>query len=81
MIPRVFPQAKLVIDRFHFIQHLNRAFNTFRIKKVTRLRQENKHDLANKLKSNWRFLLNEVFKIFVYCKHRIYYHYYNYWND
>nr|OTP47734.1 hypothetical protein A5881_002856 [Enterococcus termitis] len=59
LIPRVFPQAKLVIDRFHVVQHLNRAFNTFRIKEVARLRQENKHNLANKLKSNWRFLLKD----------------------
>ncbi|WP_339101632.1 ISL3 family transposase [Candidatus Enterococcus clewellii] len=57
LIPRVFPQAKLVVDRFHVVQHLNRAFNAFRIKEVARLRQENKHPLANKLKSNWRFLL------------------------
>jgi transposase len=59
LIPRVFPQAKLVIDRFQIVQHLNRAFNTFRIKEVARLRQDNKHNLANKLKSNWRFLLKD----------------------
>lgn len=48
---RVFPQAKLVLDRFHVAQHLNRLFNTFLIKEVARLQQKNKQNLANKLKN------------------------------
>ncbi|HFE9850355.1 TPA: transposase [Enterococcus faecalis] len=41
LIPRVFLEAKLVIDCFHVVQHLNRAFNTMWIKEVARLRKEN----------------------------------------
>lgn len=48
-----------MIDRFHVIQHLNRAFNSFHIREVSRLRLENAPTAANKLKTNWQFLLKD----------------------
>ncbi|MBL1229190.1 transposase [Enterococcus sp. BWB1-3] len=41
LIPQVFSKAKFIIDRSHIVQHLNRVFNTFRIKEFLHLRQEN----------------------------------------
>ena len=31
MIPKLFPKAKIVIDRFHIVQHMSRALNHTRI--------------------------------------------------
>lgn len=31
MIPRLFPKAEIVIDRFHIVQHMSRALNQMRI--------------------------------------------------
>ncbi|MFI3806166.1 ISL3 family transposase, partial [Vagococcus fluvialis] len=33
----VFPTAKLIIDRFHIVKHLNTAFNDFRVREMKRL--------------------------------------------
>ncbi|WP_251870356.1 transposase, partial [Enterococcus italicus] len=33
----VFPNAKVVIDRFHIIKHLNKSFQDFRIKEMKRI--------------------------------------------
>ncbi|HIZ54515.1 MAG TPA: ISL3 family transposase [Candidatus Enterococcus avicola] len=59
LIPKVFTNAKLIIDRFHIVKHLNEAFNDFRVKEVKRLRKlDQKSKLqANKIKSNWKKLL------------------------
>lgn len=54
---RVLPNAKLVIDRFHIVKHLNQAFNDFRIREVKGLHEAGQHSEAKKMKKNWRFLL------------------------
>ncbi|EGO8298123.1 ISL3 family transposase [Enterococcus faecalis] len=53
----VFPTAKLIIDRFHIVKHLNTAFNDFRVREMKRLITNKKKSKANKLKSNWKLLL------------------------
>ena len=53
----VLPNAKLVIDRFHIVKHMNQAFNDFRIREMKELRERGQHSEAEKLKRNWRFLL------------------------
>lgn len=35
MIPKLFPKAKIVIDRFHIVQHMSRALNHTRIQLMT----------------------------------------------
>ncbi|WP_267106636.1 transposase, partial [Xanthomonas sacchari] len=52
-----FPTAKLIIDRFHIVKHLNTAFNDFRVREMKRLITNKKKSKANKLKSNWKLLL------------------------
>ncbi|MGX6966219.1 ISL3 family transposase [Vagococcus teuberi] len=52
-----FPTANIIIDRFHVIKHLNTAFNEFRVREMKVLIRQKKNSEANKLKSNWKFLL------------------------
>ena len=54
---RVLPNAKLVIDRFHVVKHMNQAFNDLRIREMKVLREVSHSREAEKLKKNWRFLL------------------------
>ncbi|XIP63183.1 ISL3 family transposase [Enterococcus faecium] len=54
---RILPNAKVVIDRFHIIKHMNQAFNELRIREMNELRKVGQKSQAEKLKKNWRFLL------------------------
>ena len=36
---RVLPNAKIVIDRFHIVKHMNQAFNELRIREMNELRK------------------------------------------
>ncbi|MGX6969348.1 ISL3 family transposase [Vagococcus bubulae] len=60
---KVFPTAGVIIDRFHVIKHLNTAFNEFRVREMKVLISENKKSEANKLKTNWKFLLKNQLTI------------------
>ena len=53
---RVFPNAKVVIDRFHIIKHLNKSFQDFRIKEMKRIAMTKNKEAYFKLKANWRYL-------------------------
>ena len=53
---RVFPNAKVVIDRFHIVKHLNKSFQDFRIKEMKRLAITKNKEAYFKLKANWRYL-------------------------
>lgn len=53
---RVFPNAKIVIDRFHIVKHLNKSFQDFRIKEMKRLAITKNKEAYFKLKANWRYL-------------------------
>jgi transposase len=61
----VFPNAKIIIDRFHIIQQITRAFNQVRIRTMNELNQnkseERKH--YTKLKKYWKTLLKKGKKI------------------
>lgn len=52
----VLPNAKLVIDRFHAVKHMNKAFNDLSIREMKELREFGHSREAEKLKKNWRFL-------------------------
>ena len=52
-----FTNAKIVIDRFHVVKHINTAFNEFRVREVKRLKKEKQKKHAQKIKSNWKLLL------------------------
>lgn len=53
---KVFTSAEVVIDRFHIAKHCNQALQDFRVREMTRLKQQNKLEAYYKLKANWRRL-------------------------
>lgn len=55
LLKHVFPNAQLVIDRFHIVKHLNQAFQEFRVREIKNLKQQNKTEAYKKIKANWRF--------------------------
>ena len=52
---RVLPNAKVVIDCFHIIKHLNQAFNDFRVQEMKRLHQLGQRREAEKVKRTGAF--------------------------
>ena len=56
LIKECFPNAKIVIDRFHIVQLLNRALNGIRVAVMNELRTTNQ-PLYNKFKRYMRILL------------------------
>lgn len=69
LIKELFPNAKIIIDRFHIIQALNRALNMARVAVVNTFRNIN-HPLYNKFKRYWKLLLSpqERLEMFEYRK-------------
>ncbi len=58
LIYELFPNAKIILDRFHIVNHINRALNKTRIKAM------NTHkEYYNKLKRYWRLLLKQREKL------------------
>lgn len=51
-----FPNAKMIIDRFHIVQLLNRALNQVRIDEMKKIRYSRSTDYS-KLKKQWRLVL------------------------
>lgn len=60
---KVFPNACVVIDRFHVVQHMNTAFNQLRIREMKQLSDKQKKKEENKsghLKTHWKKLLKNT---------------------
>lgn len=59
VIQEVFPQAKIIIDRFHLVQLISRAMNMTRVRVMNSLRTSNGEDMKKyrRLKRYWRLLL------------------------
>lgn len=53
---KIFPQANIIIDRFHIVQALNRELNSCRVAKMNSVRYSNPR-LYNKFKRYWKVLL------------------------
>lgn len=51
-----FPYAKIIIDRFRIVQHMNRALNSERIKVMKELRYTRPRDYR-KLRNQWKLVL------------------------
>lgn len=61
IIKQLFPNAKIVLDRFHIIQHLNRAMMATRI---AIMKQVDKHELPYRImKNHWRILHKDSQKL------------------
>ena len=58
LIKELFPKTKIVIDKFHIIQHINREFNKLRIKVMNEIKNTNRK-LYTKYKKNWKLLLKD----------------------
>ena len=75
IIRELFPNAKIVIDRFHIVQLINRAFNKYRVSFMNSTKDKNK-ELYRQLKCYWKNLLtsydeldNGIHKKFKYFKY------------
>ena len=56
LIRELFPNAKIIVDRFHIVQLVNRAFNKYRISYMNSIKDKDK-DLYRQLKYYWKNLL------------------------
>lgn len=56
LIRELFPNAKIIIDRFHIVQLVNRAFNKYRISYMNSIKDKDKV-LYRQLKYYWKNLL------------------------
>ena len=61
MIPKLFPKAKIVIDRFHIVQHMSRALNQTRIQLMTQFDKKSLEYRA--LKYYWKSVLKDSRKL------------------
>ncbi|OPF86859.1 ISL3 family transposase [Vagococcus martis] len=61
LLKTVFPNAEIVTDRFHIIQHINRSFNILRIKEMNQLKRHNQAEgkQYRRLKRYWKLLLKD----------------------
>lgn len=59
LIQTVFPNAQIVTDRFHIVQHINRTFNQLRVKTMNSFRTSVSTDQKKyrRLKRYWKLLL------------------------
>ncbi|PRY71608.1 ISL3 family transposase [Alkalibacterium olivapovliticus] len=73
VIEQCFPNAKLIIDRFHIVQHLNRALNRLRIEVMNTHRYSRPTDY-HKLKKQWKLILKNSWKVDfeTFYTHRLY---------
>ncbi len=62
VVKNCFPKAEVIIDRFHIVQHLNRALNTFRIRVMNEIRNKSATDYR-KLKKQWKLLLKNEWEL------------------
>ena len=56
LIRELFPNAKIIVDRFHIVQLVNRAFNKYRISYMNSIKDKDKV-LYRQLKHYWKNLL------------------------
>ena len=61
MIPKLFHKAKIVIDRFHIVQHMSRALNHTRIQLMTQFDKKSLEYRA--LKYYWKSVLKDSRKL------------------
>ena len=61
VINEIFPQAKIIIDRFHLVQLINRAMNKTRVRIMNELKTSDGEDMKKyrRLKRYWKLLLKK----------------------
>lgn len=53
---RLFPNAEIVLDKFHLVQHIGRAFQKIRIRRMNSLRTKHNGLFYRRLKKYWKLL-------------------------
>ena len=66
LLKTIFPNAEIVTDRFHIVQHINRSFNQLRVQIINRFRPSRSENQKkyNRLKRYWKLLLKNFLKQF-----------------
>lgn len=61
VINEIFPQAQIIIDRFHLVQLINRSMNKTRVRIMNDLKTSNGEDMKKyrRLKRYWKLLLKK----------------------
>ena len=62
MIREMFPNAKIIIDRFHMVQNINRELNKARIKLMNQYKNK-KGSIYTVLKNFWKVILEDRDKV------------------
>ncbi len=62
MIREIFPNAKIIIDRFHMVQNINRELNKARIKLMNQYKNK-KGSIYTVLKNFWKVILEDRDKV------------------
>src|SRR5699024_12798787 len=59
VIKEIFPQAKIIIDRFHLVQLITRSMNKTRVRVMNTFKTSNEEDKKkySRLKRYWKLLL------------------------
>src|SRR5699024_10737618 len=59
VIKEIFPQAKIIIDRFHLVQLITRSMNKTRVRVMNTFKNSNGEDMKKyrRLKRYWKLLL------------------------
>ncbi|UUX33559.1 ISL3 family transposase [Fundicoccus culcitae] len=72
-LQQIFPNAKMIIDRFHLVQLLNRTLNQERIRLMNDIRNRRPRDYR-KLKQQWKLILKnrDDLEFTTYQTHRLY---------
>ena len=73
LVHQCFPNAEIIIDRFHIVQLLNRALNQVRIREMKKIRYLRPRDYR-KLKRQWKLILKNDWDLNFedYYTHRLY---------
>lgn len=71
IVKELFPNAKIILDKFHIVQLIKRAFNKYRIHYMNKIKYED-GKLYTKLKNHWKLLLKNYEEVDkkVYKAHR-----------
>ncbi|WP_162912227.1 transposase [Staphylococcus sp. EZ-P03] len=64
LFKELFPNASIIFDRFHIVQHMNRELNFYRREVMNRYREKGGSEYPVS-KNKWRLLLTDKRKIFM----------------
>ncbi len=60
---KLFPNAKVVLDKFHLVQHIGRAFQKIRIRRMNQLKNKHNGTHYRRIKKYWKLLQKKQLKL------------------